>query len=300
MTFRPVALAVLLSLASAPPCGAGVVRGVVLETKSGRPVAGARAYSYVPGQVNTVQTQAMTDTSGVFWLNNVPAGVVTLRVQAPWHDPWAGTVSMGGETDTEKVEARVARVPVPGTISGLITFEGGAKPGRHAHIRVKGTDLDGTADDLGQFAMYGLPVGPQTLEFVALGYDVVPMPVLMEEGRNNVIHADLGHSLVAGGTGPKPTAAVSLADTVGSVRFTVVDTSKTPAHISNTQRHVTVEILSGDKVVRKLMDWATPPGLYTVTWDGRDDTGKPVSAGTYHYRAKVDQDQPIEGDFIKH
>jgi hypothetical protein len=300
MTFRRVALAAFLSLVSALPSGAGVIRGVVLETKSGAPVAGARAYTYVPGQMNVVQTQGVSDSTGVFFLKDVPAGVITVRVQAPWHDPWAGTVSMGGDRDTERVEARLSRVPIPGTLSGVVTFEGGAKPGRHAHIRVKGTELDATADDAGQFVLFGVPVGPQTLEFVALGYDVVPMPALMEEGRNNVIHADLGHSLAAGGSGPKPLAASSISDTVGCVRFTVPDTSKAPSRMSMlSERHVTVEILSGDKVVRKLMDWATAPGAYTVTWDGRDDTGKSVPAGVYHYRAKIDQDTPIEGDFTK-
>lgn len=300
MTFRPVALAALLSLALAVPCGAGVIRGVVLETKSNHPVAGARAYTYVPGQTNTVQGQSVTDSTGVFWLTNVPPGVVTVRVQAAWHDPWAGTVSMGGDADTEKVMASLARVPIPGTLSGLVTFEGGAKPGRHAHVRVKGTDLDGTAGDDGQFTLYGVPVGPQTLEFVALGFDPIPMPVLMEEGRNNVVHADLGHSLAAGGSGPKPVVASSLGDTVGCVRFTVPDTSKS-AHLmsSMAERHVTVVILSGDRPVRKLMDWGAIPGAYTVFWDGRDDTGKTVASGTYHYRAKVDQDLMTEGDFVK-
>src|SRR5262249_12783645 len=148
--------------------------------------------------------------------------------------------------------------------------------------------------------LYGVPVGPQTLEFVALGYDVVPMPVMMEEGRNNVVHVDLGHSLAAGGSGPKPLAASSVSDTVGCVRFMVADTSKVPTRMSSfARRQGTVEILSGDKVVRKLMAWATAPGPYTVAWDGRDNDGKAVAAGTYRFRAKGDQDPPIEGEFVK-
>ena len=126
------------------------------------------------------------------------------------------------------------------------------------------------------------------------------MPVLVEEGRNNVVHVDLGHSLAAGGAGPKPIAMASLGDTVGCVRFIVPDTSKVPSRRSAlAQRHVTVEILSGEQVVRKLMDWSTIPGNYTVPWDGRDDTGKLVASGNYNYRAKVDSNPVLEGKFVK-
>jgi hypothetical protein len=301
MTFRPVALAALFSLASVLPSQAGVIRGTVRESKDGPVIPGARAYSFLPGQENAVQTQAQADQNGVFFLTNVPAGVLTVRVSAPWHDAWSGSVSMGGDADTEKVEAYLTRQAIPGAISGVITFEGGTKPGRHAHVHVKGSVLETTADELGQFTLFGVQVGPQTIEFVALGFDMVTEPVLLEEGRNTVMHVDLGHSLAAGGSGPKPTTMASISDTVGCVRFTVQDTSKVPSRMSSmAERHVTVEILSGDRVVRKLMDWSTIPGPYTVAWDGRDDSGKFVASGNYSYRAKVDQDPPFEGQFVKH
>jgi hypothetical protein len=300
MTFHPVALAALISLAAVLPCQAGVVRGTVVEASSGHPIGNARAYTFLPGQANTVQAQAVTDSTGIFWLTNVPPGTITVRVQAPWHDPWAGTVSMGSESDTERVDAKLNRVPIPGSVSGKVTFEGGTKPGRHAHMRVRGSEVEATADDDGLFAAYGVPVGQQTLEFVALGYEMVSMPVMSEEGRNLVVHPDLGHSLAAGGSGPKPSVPSSVSDTVGCIRFGVRDSSKTTRAMSSlAMRHVTVEILSGDRVVRKLMDWATMPGYYTVVWDGRDDTGKPVPAGTYRYRAQADQDPAFEGQFVK-
>ena len=299
-SFRPVALAAVLSLASAVAGEAGVIRGVVLDAKTGRPLQEARAFTYVPGQTNAVQTQGVSDSDGVFWLSNVPAGSVTVRVSAQWHDPWSGTVSMGGETDTEVVVVRVNRQPIPGIVSGVITADGGKKPGYHAHVALQGTDLDATADSSGQFTLFNAPMGPHTLQVVALGYDMVPVPVVIEEGRTNIVHADLGRSLAAGG-GHSKSSPASSADTVGCVRFTVVDTSKSQNRrtFAVGERHVTVEILSGERVVRKLMDWATTPGLYTVAWNGRDDAGKPVAKGTYRYRAKVDQDAPIEGEIVK-
>jgi len=300
--FRPVALAALAVLAMAalaPASQAGVVRGSVLETNSGRPVKGARAYTFLPGQANTVYSQALGDSAGVFWLARVPPGVITVRVQAPGHDQWAGTVSMGGETDTEKVVVRLNRVAMPGLASGVITAEGGRKPGRLAHIGVKGTSLDAQADSSGQFFLYQIPVGPQTLQFVALGYDPVIVPIVAEEGRNTVVHADLGHSLVAGGPAPKPMPVAALADTVVNLRFDVLDTTTVRRPGGAPMRHVTIEIRSGERVVRTLMDWDTAPGAYTVAWDGRDDTGKAVPAGSYRFRRTVSPDPPVEGDIVK-
>lgn len=299
-SFRPVALAALSMVALAAVSQAGVVRGVVLETNSGRPVQGARVYSFLPGQANTVYSQTLGDSAGVFWLMKVPAGVITVRVQAPGHDQWAGSVSMGGETDTEKVSVRLNRVAAPGAALGVITAEGGTKPGLHAHVRVKGSDMDALADSSGEFVLYGIPVGPQTLQFVALGYDPVNVPVVAEEGRNLVLHADLGHSLVSGSPAPKPMPVAALADTVVNLRFDVSDTTTVP-HVRGavSVRHVKIEILSGDKLVRKLMDWNTGPGAYTVPWDGRDDTGKVVPAGTYRFRRTISPDPPVEGDIVK-
>ena len=296
--FRPVALAAVLSLAWAVAGEAGIIRGVVLDAKTGKPVVGARAFAYIPGHSATALAQGISDSDGVFWLSDVPAGVLALRVQASWHDPWSGTVSMGGVSDTERVEARVSRQTVPGTLSGLITAEGGRKPALHAHVILRGAGLEATVDSTGQFTMFNTPVGPQTVEVVALGYDIVRMPIAIEEGRNNIVRADLGRSLAAGGH-TKSTSA-STPDTVGCVRFIVADTTDSRHRIGRLgDRHVTVDILSGERVVRKLMDWATAPGFYTVPWNGRDDAGKSVSKGTYRYRAKVDQETPIQGEFVK-
>jgi FlgD Ig-like domain len=53
--------------------------------------------------------------------------------------------------------------------------------------------------------------------------------------------------------------------------------------------HVTLEVfnLLGQRV-RILADGAREPGRYAVTWDGADQSGKPVSSGTYLYRLTTD------------
>lgn len=44
------------------------------------------------------------------------------------------------------------------------------------------------------------------------------------------------------------------------------------------------------QVVRRLMRGQVEPGTYRSNWDGRDDTGRPVSAGTYLIRLRSDAD----------
>jgi hypothetical protein len=40
----------------------------------------------------------------------------------------------------------------------------------------------------------------------------------------------------------------------------------------------------GGKLIKTLVDGVESPGLKTVRWDGRDDTGQIVSSGTYYFR----------------
>lgn len=49
--------------------------------------------------------------------------------------------------------------------------------------------------------------------------------------------------------------------------------------------HVSLKIYNiAGQLVRVLADGQRPAGLSTVSWDGRDDRGRTVSAGVYHYR----------------
>lgn len=44
--------------------------------------------------------------------------------------------------------------------------------------------------------------------------------------------------------------------------------------------------------VRKLLDGELPAGVYEVLWEGNDESGRPVSSGTYFYQIRA-------GDFIQ-
>jgi len=56
--------------------------------------------------------------------------------------------------------------------------------------------------------------------------------------------------------------------------------------------HVTLSIYNSlGQEVRRLVDLEQPAGYHLVTWNGRDQQGKPVPSGVYHYRLQV-------GDFV--
>jgi hypothetical protein len=56
--------------------------------------------------------------------------------------------------------------------------------------------------------------------------------------------------------------------------------------------HVTLSIYNSlGQEVRRLVDSEQQAGYHLVTWNGRDQQGKPVPSGVYHYRLQV-------GDFV--
>ncbi len=56
--------------------------------------------------------------------------------------------------------------------------------------------------------------------------------------------------------------------------------------------HVVLSIFNSlGQEVRRLVDREQPAGYHLVTWNGRDQNGKPVPSGVYHYRLQV-------GDFV--
>jgi hypothetical protein len=54
------------------------------------------------------------------------------------------------------------------------------------------------------------------------------------------------------------------------------------------QGHVFIEVfnIKGEKVA-VLRDEVIKPGNYSVTWNGRDENGNPVSSGVYFYKMKA-------------
>jgi len=63
------------------------------------------------------------------------------------------------------------------------------------------------------------------------------------------------------------------------------DTETSIPYVLSHHSHITVQIIdSNGKLVRNLVQEFNEPGRYKVRWDGRDETGNIVDAGTYHCR----------------
>jgi flagellar basal-body rod modification protein FlgD len=73
----------------------------------------------------------------------------------------------------------------------------------------------------------------------------------------------------------------------GATPVTLGFTTPTPV------ARVDVEIVDGDgRVVRRLSQATLEAGTHAVEWTGRDDAGRPTTAGTYFYRVSTPDSRP--------
>jgi hypothetical protein len=58
----------------------------------------------------------------------------------------------------------------------------------------------------------------------------------------------------------------------------------------STRSHVEISIYALDgRMIKTLVNTINEPGLYSVTWNGTDNSGSPTASGMYFYRMKTDQ-----------
>lgn len=74
----------------------------------------------------------------------------------------------------------------------------------------------------------------------------------------------------------------------GPVSYDGVNDAQVALVLDGAASRVKVEILDGQgKVIRTLTTGAAPAGPVAVTWDGNDDAGRSLLAGTYNYRVSA-------------
>ncbi|MCJ7627800.1 MAG: Plug and carboxypeptidase regulatory-like domain-containing protein [Longimicrobiales bacterium] len=117
--YRTLILAGLLTL-SAPPAGAQVVRGTVVEAEVGvsaegvetdRPIAGAQV-ELLTGRGGE-ETWAVTDSLGSFHLSAPRGGAFRLRVSHPEYLTYEAESIEVGEAETVSIEIRLGRNVIP-------------------------------------------------------------------------------------------------------------------------------------------------------------------------------------------
>ena len=108
---------------------------------------------------------------------------------------------------------------------------------------------------------------PETLVWQGEGIVDMPMPTAVEEDRLDA--APSLFSLAQNYPNPfNPETRIQYAlPAADRVRLTVYDAL--------------------GQAIRTLVDADQQPGVYSMSWDGRDHTGKAVASGTYHYRLEL-------------
>ncbi len=139
---------------------------------------------------------------------------------------------------------------------------------------------------------HDLPSVAMAIYMADLDGDGVPEIIVLSDSRVTVF----GHQ-------PPVTAVVEEAPTTSSAiiarpnpspsRVTVVFSLPAPG-----RAQVEVFDLAG-RLVRRLADTAMETGQHSVEWDGRDDTGTRLHAGTYFYRLSVDGKQVATNKMIR-
>ena len=189
---------------------------------------------------------------------------------------------------------RVAHVPLPGRMEGAADVT--------AHVRAhSGAAL--TAVDL----VYRHDDGDwQTVAMTAAGDDLfaatIPPPPVAGWCDYYLLAADasgrsegMPRSAPAGWYGFQHETVTAVGDPVAAAAARLDTNYPNPFNPSTTFRF---ELRDPDRVrlvlldprgrlVRTLVDGMRPAGAHTVTWDGTDDAGRSVAAGTYFYRLQA-------------
>lgn len=155
--------------------GAGV-RGRILSAGDQQPVAGATI------AIPQTQLQATSDDQGRFSLAGIPAGRVTLRVQAQDHLPQEIAKELANEQQTLD---DVALLPAA-TVSGVVVraLDDAVLDG--AEVTVGAGLATVRTDRQGAFTISELPVGPATVRVAAPGYQTREVPCQLELGRQRL------------------------------------------------------------------------------------------------------------------
>lgn len=298
--------------AKASPNATGEIVGVVMSRDTGTPLAGVA--------VTMAQSalSAITASDGTFTLRAIPSGRYLLQARLEGLEPRDDSVTViAGQTSRSTLQMRRPN-PLPDTweqdhasIVGRVTARGGAEVVRHAHVRFsEGVSEDVLTDVKGFFYLRDLPPGRHELSIGAMGYDPGAASVLVDQRHSTIVLIDLGSSLTAGGASGErapspatdPASYRPLADPApppadgdppagpGEIRFLVARNKGEALWPA-----VSLEVRdASDQLVRRLVTWELAPGRYKIFWDGADDAGRKVVAGTYRYRLRVGEEQPEE------
>lgn len=155
---------------SATVAGTHVIRGRIVDARSGRPIAGARIS--VQALESGPSWDVSTSPAGSWEVSGLPGGEYAVSATKPDYQPayrWSPPIALSDAKQERVIEIRMSR---GGLFSGRVTADGRPAPGvRVGLLRVTGVDGDGfqfagdTAgtDEHGQFRLSGIQDGEYVL-----------------------------------------------------------------------------------------------------------------------------------------
>jgi large repetitive protein len=157
----------------AAPTTTGSLQGRVTSNTTAAPITSAVVHFIAGGVGGATEVSAFTDTDGTYTIGGVPAGLVTVQVQASGYISQTRTAEIfsdatgGGNPDLNfSLLAGDAKMDVHGDVTSLIT---GAKL---AGATVTIASLPAvTTDASGSFTVPQVTVGDETIVATATGYD---------------------------------------------------------------------------------------------------------------------------------
>ncbi len=224
------------------------------------------------------------------------------------------------------LSCRVASAQQYGWISGTIMGDNG-RPVPSVLVTVLGTGRSALSDADGRFAVTTVPAGPQRIEIKAEGREPIVLPVPVHSGENTigtltlqpempVERSDPGFPLwkriganravayrfgddcgVAAVDSLSAPTVERVDSTIAAGRITLSIDREDPSRLSfafapkGPPGNLSMVVYNAaGRPVRRLRSGAAPhPSV--LSWDGRDDSGRPVPPGSYRARFSTGRDQ---------
>ena len=170
---------------------AGTVTGTVKNISTGQVIVGATV-SYSGGS-------AMTNSSGVYSLSNVPGGTQTITASANGYLSVASTVTVNSGTNTLNFQLSTA-----GQIAGKVTDGTGAAVAGAAVQIVGGgiaTNITVTTNATGNYISGWVPIGNYTVTVTATGFTTTSAAATVNTGVTTTLNFTMGTGGGGGGVG---------------------------------------------------------------------------------------------------
>lgn len=227
-------LTVTVNLALTPQGGS--IAGIVTDASNGQPIAGASVTTQPP------TSSVTTNAQGGYSIPGIPGGTYTVTATRSGYASNSATV---GVTVGGTATANLALVPLPGTLSGVVTDASTGAPIANATVTTQPPTVGASTNAQGAYTIPNVAAGNYTVMVSRTGYT---------PGQTNATV----------GPGQNATANVALAPIPGAIAGVVTNaTNGTPlAGASVSTQPPTTTVTTNAQGQYSIAN--VPPGTYTV------------------------------------